>query len=246
MALQMNPRKDVPATAAHALLVDRDADTRRMYMQWLTLDDWHIEEADDGREALAKAISHRPDVIVTETRLPGMTGLELCEVLRRDASTQAIPIVVVTGDGYRGQVEQAKSAGADSVLVKPCLPDTLRAEMRRLLDASAQLRARATNIRGTLADQMKRADQAVARSREVMARYSSLSPRMARVPPRTFSEMVEPPPLVCPSCDRQMIYVRSHFGGVGKTHERWDYFQCPNACGDYQYRVRTRKLRKVT
>ncbi len=230
-----------------ALLVDRDADTRHMYKQWLALDGWQIEEADAGREALARAISHHPDVIVTETRLPGMTGLELCAVLRRDASTRAIPIVLVTGDGFSDQVDRAKSAGADSVLVKPCLPDTLRVEMRRVLAASAELRARATNIRGTLAAQMRRADGALAHSREVIARHSPPARRMARIPPRPSSLPIdEPPPLVCPSCDRQMIYARSHFGGVAANPERWDYFECRGGCGTYQYRARTRKLRKVT
>ncbi len=54
-----------------ALLVDRDADTRRMYAEYLKRSFCIIEEADDGRAALAKAISSRPDIIVTETQLPG-------------------------------------------------------------------------------------------------------------------------------------------------------------------------------
>src|SRR5438046_1508193 len=76
---------------ALALLVDRDADTRQMYAEFLRQSAFEIEEATDGREALAKAISYRPAVVVTETRLPGMSGLELCRVLRTDPASRASP-----------------------------------------------------------------------------------------------------------------------------------------------------------
>src|SRR5438876_4649072 len=125
-----------------ALIVDRDDDTRRMYAEYLKLSSWAIEESADGREALALAISKHPEIIVTETRLPGINGFELCQLLRRDIATAATPIVVVTGDAYPAARERAERAGADTVLVKPCLPETLTAEIRRLLARSAELCAR--------------------------------------------------------------------------------------------------------
>ena len=52
--------------------------------------------------------------------------------------------------------------------------------------------------------------------------------------------------LVCPSCDQALKYLRSHIGGVSARHlEQWDYFECPAGCGSFQYRERTKKLRKV-
>src|SRR5690349_13705046 len=70
-----------PAVSAPVvLLVDRDSDTRMMYADYLRAVRFAIEEADDGREALAKAIAQPPAVIVTETRLPGMDGYDLCRV----------------------------------------------------------------------------------------------------------------------------------------------------------------------
>jgi CheY-like chemotaxis protein len=100
-----------------ALLVDRDSDTRKMYAEYLRLSSCVIEEAEDGREALAKAISHLPDVIITETRLPGISGFDLCTLLRQDEATCAIPIVVVTGDAFDTDVRRAQMAGADAVLI---------------------------------------------------------------------------------------------------------------------------------
>src|SRR2546430_1626636 len=86
----------MPAMAL-VLLADRDADTRLMYAEHLRQLAYEIDDAEDGREALAKAISRRPAVVVTETRLPGISGFELCRLLRHDPLTETIPIVVVTG-----------------------------------------------------------------------------------------------------------------------------------------------------
>ena len=52
--------------------------------------------------------------------------------------------------------------------------------------------------------------------------------------------------LVCPNCDRPLQYVRSHVGGVSaRLSEQWDYYTCHGACGTFQYRQRTRRLRRV-
>jgi len=54
-----------------------------------------------------------------------------------------------------------------------------------------------------------------------------------------------PPALMCPSCDVSLIYAHSHVGGVGdRQREQWDYYLCPT-CGTFQYRQRTRKLRRI-
>src|SRR5438477_10826109 len=95
------------------LLVDGDDDTRMMYAECLRQLKFKVDEAEDGRVALAKAISRHPRVIVTETRLPGMNGLELCRILRTDRSTKTIPIIVVTAQAVAIDVKVAEAAGAN-------------------------------------------------------------------------------------------------------------------------------------
>jgi CheY-like chemotaxis protein len=231
------------AHPGRALLVDRDRETRKLYAEYLTRSSWIIEEADDGREALAKAITGLPDIIVTNTHLPGINGFDLCALLRRDTATRAIPIVVVTGDTLDADVKRAHSAGADAVLVNPCLPETLLSEIRRLLEQSASLRERSRVAREKLHDEFLRSDRLIERSRE-MGRRTMLS----RVHSRhdTTTPAVLPPALVCPDCDLPLRYLRSHIGGVNaRNPEQWDYFECARGCGTFQYRERTRKLRKV-
>jgi CheY-like chemotaxis protein len=225
------------------LLIDGDDDTRSMYSEYLKLGSWRIEEAGDGREALAKAIAVRPDVIVMETRLPGLDGYALCALLRKDRATAAIPIIIVTGDAFQKDVDRARAAGADAVMIKPCLPQALATEMQRLVEASLDRQKR-----GEAAHELTSGRSAGAEPLRARPAGSSRRAGERRVVPRgdTTTPPVPPPSLLCPSCDRLLLYRHSHTGGVSPRQvEQWDYYQCPGGCGTYQHRVRTRKLRKM-
>jgi CheY-like chemotaxis protein len=114
-----------------ALIVDGDDDTRDLYQTFLVPRRYSVEHATNGREALAQAILHPPDIIVMETRLLGVDGYCLCEFLRATRDTRTIPIVVLTADARPASLERARRAGADVVLTKPCLPEVLLMEMDR-------------------------------------------------------------------------------------------------------------------
>ena len=230
-------------TMGLALLADRDADTRQMYAAHLRQVPYEIEEAEDGRDALAKALSRRPSVIVTDTRLPWISGFELCRLLRDDASTTLIPIIVVTGDLFASDVKLAETAGVDAVLVKPCLPERLAAEMGRVLSQSRELRARARAAQQQIAAQVARSNELIARSHATVRRVM-LSHTHQRC--ETKAPPTPPPALICPGCDQPLRYVKSHLGGVSERQpEQWDYFDCMQGCGRFQYRPRTRRVRRV-
>jgi CheY-like chemotaxis protein len=227
-----------------ALLVDRDRDTRRMYAEYLRLAEaCDIVEAEDGRDALAKALARHPDVIVTETRLPGINGFDLCALLRRDTATSGIPIIVVTGDAFAADVRRAERAGADTVLTKPCLPEQLATEIRRVLQFAIELRKRGREARQRGHDEIERSQELIDQSKAHVRRVM-----LSRVHQRhdTTEPPLHPPALLCPQCDRPLNYLRSHVGGVSaRNPEQWDYFECLTGCGTFQFRERTRKLRKV-
>lgn len=237
-ATPIRSRRHAPMVA---LLVDRDPDTRRLYAEHLSQSSYLIDEAEDGREALAKALGAAHDVIVTETRLPGISGLDLCALLRRDPATKETPIVVVTGDAATADIERAERAGADVVLVKPCLPEALEGEIKRLVMQSADLRERSRAVRERMHEQIVKSDALLERSRTRRKMLnSSLDRRDTTSPP------LQPPVLQCPDCDQPLRYVRSHIGGVSVLNaEQWDYYECASGCGTFQYRERTRKLRRV-
>ena len=86
-----------------ALLADGDAAARRVCADHLRQWSYEIDETDDGRDALAKAIARNPSLIVTAAQLPGVSGIELCRLLRTDAVTTATlapgdSAYVATGD----------------------------------------------------------------------------------------------------------------------------------------------------
>jgi CheY-like chemotaxis protein len=234
-------RESAVAYAAHvpvALLADRDASSRLLYRASLAADNWSVDETDDGREALAKALTAPPNLVVTEARLPGITGYDLCSLLRRDAATRHVPIVVLTEDASPAAIERARESGANSVLVKPCLPEKLVTEIRKVVAQSPELRNR------THAGWQK-ATRALARSERVLAERRRIqSHAFERY--STTTPPVLPPLLVCPICDQPLVYERSHIGGVSmKNPEQWDYFECPARCGRFEHRQRTRKVRRV-
>ena len=226
-----------------ALIADHDEDTRSMYGEFLRHSGIALEEASDGPDALAKALARAHDVVITDTRLPGISGYQLCELLRRDTATKATPIIVVTGEAFATDVERAHRAGADSVLLKPCLPDVLLAEVRRLGQRAAEIRQQSRQLR-------ERSMAEVARSRELQVRVigRARGPAKSRQLSREDTTMppLTPPELLCPTCDKPLTYQRSHVGGVSERHrEQWDYYECASGCGTFQYRQRTRKLRHV-
>jgi CheY-like chemotaxis protein len=122
----------VPVRALRILLVDDHADTRAMYGTFLERAGFVVAEARDGREALDKATSAPPDVIVTDLSLPVMDGFELCDRLRRQSRTAGVPVVALTGLTEPETVQRAQSLGVASVLTKPCMPDALVAEVERV------------------------------------------------------------------------------------------------------------------
>ena len=116
------------------LLVDDYPDAREMYTEYLEFSGFDVVEAGNGMEALQKAVDASPDIILMDLSLPVMDGWEATRRLKADARTSAIPVVALTGHALAGISEGAKKAGCDAFVTKPCLPEDLVREIRRILD----------------------------------------------------------------------------------------------------------------
>jgi CheY-like chemotaxis protein len=214
------------------LLVDPHEDTRNLYSCYLKLEGCDVDVAEDGREALVKALTRPYDAIVTETRLPGIDGYQLCRLLRSDAATLKTPILFVTADARMSE-PQARSVGANAFLVKPCLPEMILGELRRIA-------VNGDGAENSQPDGPIRAEVVAPRPRRAI---------LSRVHQRgsTTTPPNPPPTLHCPSCDKILSYEHSYVGGVSVRHaEQWDYFECPAGCGRFEYRQRTRNIRLVS
>jgi CheY-like chemotaxis protein len=116
------------------LIVEDDLATRSFYRDVLTLSGFRTADAHNGHQALEKARDERPNLVLTDLAVPGMDGFELCRALRQSAHLRDIPILAVTGHAeYLGDAGRFRQAGIDQVLMKPCPPDLIVQEVRRLL-----------------------------------------------------------------------------------------------------------------
>ncbi len=115
------------------LLVD---DTRTLLsLIQVYLMGWQLEfhEAKDGLEGLARARELRPALVVTDIRMPGMDGFELCAALRADAELHAVPVVLLTSLNDEPSRRKGQLVGASAFLTKPVSVDELRQTVGRLL-----------------------------------------------------------------------------------------------------------------
>ena len=116
-----------------ALVVDDDVDTREMYGMYLRTSGFRVVLATNGIEAIELSEREHPDVIVMDLMMPHLDGWEATRRLKADGRTRRIPIIACSGVGIGSSAERALDAGCDGYLTKPCLPEHLLAEIRRVL-----------------------------------------------------------------------------------------------------------------
>ena len=121
------------ATAPLVLVVDDSEDNRDVYAQYLRFSGFRVEMAVDGVEAVEKASSLRPDVIVMDLAMPRLDGWEATRRIKAAPTTSGIPVIALTGNADSESKRRTQEAGCSGYLTKPCLPDVLVSEIRRLL-----------------------------------------------------------------------------------------------------------------
>jgi two-component system cell cycle response regulator DivK len=130
-----SPEPPPKAESPLVLVVDDFPDNRDMYMQYLEFSGLRVAEAQNGHEALQQANALLPDLIVMDLSLPGLDGWEATRRLKADPRTRAIPVIALTGHALAGHSKGAIEAGCDAFITKPCLPERLLEEIRKMLDS---------------------------------------------------------------------------------------------------------------
>ena len=125
------------ANKPRVLVVDDYPDAREMYSEYLAYSGYEVIEAATGIEALQRAIDDQPDIILMDLSLPVMDGWEATRRLKADDRTAGIPVVALTGHALAGISEGAKRAGCDAFVTKPCLPEDLVHEIKRVLERTS-------------------------------------------------------------------------------------------------------------
>ena len=115
------------------LLVDDSSTILMMEKFILKNDPYELVTASNGEEAIAKAVEHRPDLILLDVMMPKMGGFEACRHLRANVATQGIPIIMVTTRGEAANVETGWESGCNDYVTKPINAVELLAKVRSLL-----------------------------------------------------------------------------------------------------------------
>jgi two-component system phosphate regulon response regulator PhoB len=128
-------------TKERILVVDDEEDLLELVNYNLTKDGFVVTCAATGEQALKEAQTSLPDLIVLDLLLPHVDGLEVCRLLKNDASTRHIPIIMLTAKSEESDVVTGLEFGADDYIAKPFSPRVLiariKAVLRRKLDEPA-------------------------------------------------------------------------------------------------------------
>jgi two-component system, cell cycle response regulator DivK len=127
------------------LVVDDFTDGRELVAEILTYAGFRTAQASTGHEALDRALSLQPDVMLLDLSLPGLDGWEIARRLRADPIGKTLRIIALTAHATPAPLSRARDAGCDVVLTKPCAPDALiqAVQLQVALSPSASQRLRA-------------------------------------------------------------------------------------------------------
>ncbi len=126
----VSPRFRMPRTI---LLADDHEDNRLALLTVLEREGYRTLGAANGHQAVQVAREHQPDLILMDLAMPVMDGRQAMQELRANPQTARIPIVVLTAMALSVDRDRLVSEGFDGLLIKPCMPPNLVAEVRRIV-----------------------------------------------------------------------------------------------------------------
>ncbi len=163
-----------------SVLIIEDDDAQRFVASFALKKAGHdVREAPDGPQGVAAAKAARPDVVVCDVMMPGMTGYEVVTALRNDPALATVPVILLTAMSDRKHMRQGMTAGADDYLTKPYRPDELAEAINTVLARrEAQQAAFLSSVSNVVEDALEQQKESLGRQyedqlvREINARYS--------------------------------------------------------------------------
>lgn len=117
------------------LIVDDTHTLRSLIQIYLLGQGWEFVEARDGSEGLERARALRPDLVISDVKMPVMDGFELCAAIRSDPALRHIPVLLLTMLGDEASRQRGQLVGASAFLTKPVSPSELKDAVRKIVSA---------------------------------------------------------------------------------------------------------------
>ncbi len=118
---------------AKILVAEDERDIRDLITFTLQFAGHQVITANNGEEAVQLTLREIPDLVLTDVRMPKMTGYEACKLITADPTTAHIPVVFLSAKGQEAEVQTGLDSGADEYLLKPFAPDQLTRKVAEIL-----------------------------------------------------------------------------------------------------------------
>jgi CheY-like chemotaxis protein len=130
--------KEIAATAKQILVIDDQHLIRDLLMQLLQADGHQVFVAASGREGLVLARVMPLDLILLDMNMPGLSGIEVCAELKREAETAHVPVIFISGRRNAQDMQQMTAVGAAGFLPKPFLFEQVHQTVNSVLAAAGE------------------------------------------------------------------------------------------------------------
>ncbi|MET0690888.1 MAG: response regulator transcription factor [Candidatus Binatia bacterium] len=120
-------------TGQKILIVEDEPDIRKLVNYNLAQERFKVLEAEDGEQGLKIVERDKPDLVILDLMLPGLSGMELCKILRERSETERLPVLMLTAKAGEADRVVGLEMGADDYLTKPFSPRELVARVRAIL-----------------------------------------------------------------------------------------------------------------
>ncbi|MBU1356323.1 MAG: response regulator [Candidatus Edwardsbacteria bacterium] len=111
--------------AKKIMVVDDEPYIARVIKFKLEQEGYTVISANDGQSGLQKIKEEKPDMVLLDVMMPGLSGYEVCQKIREDAELAGIPVVILTAKGQERDREQGLTMGASDYITKPFSPNRL-------------------------------------------------------------------------------------------------------------------------
>ena len=130
-----SPTIEAVMQGAKVLVVDDSTSVRKVLERLLSTRGLVVTTSETAEQGLEAVKQNTPHLIIADVVMPGMSGFELCQMLKLNRATQGVPVILISGIINEGVIAQAQQAGAFDVVSKPFTPDDLFPKIERALNA---------------------------------------------------------------------------------------------------------------
>jgi two-component system alkaline phosphatase synthesis response regulator PhoP len=125
--------ENIVKTGQKILIVEDEPDIRKLVNYNLAQERFKVLEAEDGEQGLKIIQRDKPDLVILDLMLPGLSGMELCKILRERSETERLPVLMLTAKAGEADRVVGLEMGADDYLTKPFSPREIVARVRAIL-----------------------------------------------------------------------------------------------------------------